>query len=45
MVAFAASAVIGLLNALLWLLLSYVLLLFAVLTLGLLTLVPWSAAS
>jgi putative membrane protein len=38
-VAFAAAAVIGLLNALLWPLLSYVLLPFAVFTLGLLTLV------
>jgi uncharacterized membrane protein YvlD (DUF360 family) len=37
--AFLASAVIGLLNALLWPLLSYVLLPFAVLTLGLLSLV------
>jgi putative membrane protein len=38
-VALAAAAVIGMLNALLWPLLSYVLLPFAVLTLGLLTLV------
>jgi putative membrane protein len=38
-VAFAAAAVIGLMNALLWPLLSYVLLPFAVLTLGLFTLV------
>jgi putative membrane protein len=38
-VAFIAAAVIGLLNALLWPLLSYILLPFAVLTLGLLTLV------
>ena len=38
-VALAAAAVIGLLNALVWPLLSYVLLPFAVLTLGLLTLV------
>jgi len=37
--AFAGAAVIGLLNALLWPLLSYILLPFAVLTLGLLTLV------
>ena len=39
LVAFAAAAVIGLLNAFLWPLLSYVLLPFAVLTLGLLALV------
>jgi len=38
-IAFAAAAVIGLLNAFLWPLLSYVLLPFAVLTLGLLALV------
>jgi putative membrane protein len=38
-VAFAAAAVIGLLNALLWPLLSYILLPFAVFTLGFLTLV------
>ena len=38
-IAFAAAGVIGLLNALLWPLLSYVLLPFAVLTLGLLALV------